>query len=376
MPPKANKNQRLIPSPGVSQRKNWRNPFEFLLNDFDFFTNLSVAVNKAVVNHGNTHCSVHTPASIIAGMKAFVAVDIGGTHIRAASYSSASIEPIRHNRIRSHAENPGVYDRLVQCVDTVWPQDHQVMSIGIASPGPLDPHTGIVLSTPNIPEWVNFPLTEKLSSHFNVPVYLDNDASLAALGEWKFGSGIGHHDLLYLTISTGIGGGVIINDRLLHGYHGLAAELGHVTVLAGGPVCSCGFPGHIEALASGPAIVAYVAAMLAEGSSSELRDVDPLNAQVVAEAAHRGDLLAKSAYARAGEYLGITVASFLHVFDPSIVILGGGVSQSGPLLFEPFEESLHRHVFHPRYLENLVITTATLGDDAGLLGALALAQVN
>ncbi len=308
-------------------------------------------------------------------MKAFVAVDIGGTHIRAAVYASASIEPIKHNRIRSHAEKPGTYDRLVQAIESIWPEEHQVVSIGMASPGPLDPHTGVILSTPNIPEWVNFPVTEKLSAHFGVPVHLDNDANLAALGEWKFGSGIGHHNLLYLTISTGIGGGVIINDRLLHGYHGLAAELGHVTVLADGPICSCGFPGHIEALASGPSIVQYVADKLEAGSRSELRSVDPLNAQEVAEAARRGDALALSAYARAGKYLGIAVASFLHVFDPSIVIFGGGVSQSGPLLFEPFEESLNKHVIHPRYLENLVITTATLGDDAGLLGALALAQV-
>jgi len=308
-------------------------------------------------------------------MKVFVAVDIGGTHIRTATYGSASIEPIKHNRIRSYAEKPGTYDRLVQAIETIWPEEHQVVSIGMASPGPLDPHTGVILSTPNIPEWVNFPITEKLSEHFGVPVYLDNDANLAALGEWKFGAGIGHHDLLYLTISTGIGGGVIINDRLLHGYHGLAAELGHVTVLAGGPVCSCGFEGHIEALASGPSIVGYVTDKLKAGSTSELGGIDPLNAQEVADAARRGDALAISAFARAGQYLGIAVASFLHVFDPSIVVFGGGVSQSGPLLFEPFEESLHKQVIHPRYLENLVIITATLGDDAGLLGALALAQV-
>jgi glucokinase len=364
-----------MPNPGVNHRTSWRIPFEYAVCDLGSLTGLSVAVINAVVNHGKVHCPVFTPPSIIAGMKTFVAVDVGGTHIRTASYASDSIEPVKHNRIRSYAETPGVYNRLVQAIETVWPPDHQVMSIGMASPGPLDPHTGVILSTPNIKEWVNFPLTEKLSEHFGVPAYLDNDANLAALGEWKFGAGIGHHDLLYLTISTGIGGGVIINDRLLHGYHGLAAELGHVTVLADGPLCSCGFPGHIEALASGPSIVGYVSEMLAEGTSSELRGVEPLGAQTVAEAARRGDALAISAYARAGKYLGIAVASFLHVFDPSIVVFGGGVSQSGKLLFEPFEESLHRHVIHPRYLENLVITTATLGDDAGLLGALALAHV-
>jgi glucokinase len=308
-------------------------------------------------------------------MSTFVAVDIGGTHIRAAAYESDNTIPLTHNRTRSHAKEPGTFDRLVKTIESAWPEDRSVKAIGMASPGPLDPQTGVVLATPNIPEWIDFPLTEKLTDHFGVPAYLDNDANLAALGEWKFGAGRGHHDLLYLTISTGIGGGVIINDRLLHGYHGLAAELGHVTVLAGGPVCSCGFKGHLEALAAGPAIVRYVREQLEAGIKSALRSDGNLNAYEVAQAARNGDALAKSAYARAGEYLGIGVASFLHTFDPSIVIFGGGVSQSGPLLFDPFEISLQRQVFNPRYLENMVITTAALGDDAGLLGALALAQM-
>ena len=308
-------------------------------------------------------------------MSTFVAVDIGGTHIRAAAYASNNTTPLTHNRTRSHAKEPGTFDRLVKAIESAWPEDHSVKAIGMASPGPLDPQTGVVLATPNIPEWIDFPLTEKLTDHFGVPAYLDNDANLAALGEWKFGAGRGHHNLLYLTISTGIGGGVIINDRLLHGHHGLAAELGHVTVLAGGPVCPCGQKGHLEALAAGPAIVRDVREQLEAGINSVLQSDGNLNAYEVAQAARNGDTLAKSAYARAGEYLGIGVASFLHTFDPSIVIFGGGVSQSGPLLFDPFEISLQKHVFNPRYLENLVITTAALGDDAGLLGALALAQI-
>ena len=308
-------------------------------------------------------------------MSTFVAVDIGGTHIRAAAYESDNTTPLTHKRTRSHAKEPGTFDRLVKAIEAAWPQDRAIDAIGMASPGPLDPHTGVVLATPNIPEWVDFPVTEKLTAHFGVPAYLDNDANLAALGEWQFGAGRGHHDVLYLTISTGIGGGVISDNRLLHGYHGLAAELGHVTVLAGGPVCSCGFEGHLEALAAGPAIVRYVREQMEAGVGSELRGVENLNAFQVAEAARNNDALAMSAYRRAGEYLGIGVASFLHTFDPSIVIFGGGVSQSGDLLFKPFEASLHKHVFNPRYLENLVITTAALGDDAGLLGGLALAQM-
>jgi len=308
-------------------------------------------------------------------MSVFVAVDIGGTHIRAATYKKNNTVPLNHKRTRSYGKTTGTFSRLVKAIETVWPENNSVRAIGMASPGPLDPKSGVVLATPNIPEWLDFPLTEKLTQYFGVPAYLDNDANLAALGEWKFGAGRGHHDLLYLTISTGIGGGVIVNDHILHGYHGLAAELGHVTVLANGPVCSCGFRGHLEALAAGPAIVRYIHEQLEAGKKSELRSIEELSARDVAEAASRGDALAKSAYQRAGEYLGIGVASFLHTFDPSIVILGGGVTQSGALLLEPFEASLREHTFNPRYLENLIITTAAFGDDAGLLGALALAQM-
>ncbi len=309
-------------------------------------------------------------------MSSVVAVDIGGTHIRSAAYESGSLTPVRHERVRSEALLPGVFERLVQNIESVWPADGGVKAIGIASPGPLDPYHGVILDTPNIAGWHDFPLGGKLSAHFHVPVHLDNDANLAALGEWKYGAGQGHDNVLYLTISTGIGGGVITGGRLLQGFHGLAAELGHVTLDPQGPLCSCGFPGHLEAFSSGPAIARYVNEQLAAGAKSVLQAGVDLNAKHIAEAAQAGDTLARAAFTRAGEYLGIGVANYLHTFDPSIVIFGGGVSQVGDLLFVPFEESLRRRVFHPRYLENLVITRAALGDDAGLLGALALARMS
>jgi glucokinase len=250
------------------------------------------------------------------------------------------------------------------------------VAIGAASPGPLDPHAGVILKTPNIPEWVDFPLVSRLKADFGVPAYLDNDANAAALGEWRFGIARGHHDVLYLTVSTGIGGGVIVDDRPLHGFHGLAAELGHVIVDPDGPPCNCGFAGHLESFASGPAIVRFVKEELNRGTPSSLTPVESLDPRTIADAARQGDALAIAAYQRAGEYLGIAVASFLHTFDPSIVVFGGGVSSVGPLLFDPFRRSLAQRVFHPRYLEGLKIEMAALGDDAGLLGALALAQIS
>ena len=308
------------------------------------------------------------------GMNLIVAVDIGGTHIRVAVYEPNSIIPLEHHRTRSQASRVGVYDRLVKAIETVWPKE-KVDAIGMASPGPLDPHTGTILATPNIPEWQNFPLAEKLCKQFGVPVYLDNDANMAGLAEWQYGAGQSHQDLVYLTISTGIGGGVISNGHLLQGFRGMAAELGHMIIDADGPVCGCGYHGHVESFSSGPAIARYVNEQISLGQKSTIQPSPNLNARDVADAALQGDLLAISAFERAGRYLGIGVANYLAIFDPSILIFGGGVSQVGDLLFKPFEESLRKHTFHPHYLDNLIITKAALGDDAGLLGALALARM-
>lgn len=307
-------------------------------------------------------------------MSYIVAIDIGGTHIRVAVYEPGSITPISHQRTRSLARQPGVYDRLAQAVEALWPQGN-VAAIGIASPGPLDPHTGTILATPNIPEWQNFPLTPKLSKHFGVPVYLDNDANMAGLAEWQYGAGKGHQDLVYLTISTGIGGGVISNGCLLQGFRGMGSELGHMIIDPDGPLCGCGHRGHIESFSSGPSIARYVIEQLRAGQKSALQPHPVLGTAQIADAANAGDALAISAFERAGYYLGIAVANYLAIFDPSILIFGGGVSQVGELLFRPFEESLHKHTFHPHYLDKLVITKAALGDDAGLLGALALARM-
>jgi len=308
-------------------------------------------------------------------MSIVVAVDIGGTQLRAATYAPEQIEPIAQKRVKTRANEPGAFNRLTQLIEEIWPRNEKVEAIGVASPGPLDPHTGYLLSPPNIQQWYNFPLTPNLAKHFGVPAHLDNDANLAGLAEWKYGAGKGHHNLLYLTISTGIGGGVIINDSLLQGHHGLAAEVGHMTIDPDGPLCGCGHRGHVESFASGTAIARFVNEQIAAGIKSTLHADPNLSARQVAEAALQGDPLAREAYHRAGEYLGIAVANYLVIFDPSIIIFGGGVSRAGDLLFKPFMESLNRHILHPRYLEDLIIAQAALGDDAGLLGARALAEL-
>jgi glucokinase len=307
-------------------------------------------------------------------MGTFVSVDIGGTQIRAAAYPHDDIKPITVRRVPTASGEGAVFDRMVALIESVLPEE-RVDAISVATAGPLDPQTGLIINTPNIPGWSNFPLGEKLTEHFHVPVFIGNDANLAALGEWKYGAGRGHHDVLYLTISTGIGGGVIINDQMLVGAHGMAAELGHVMALPDGPMCSCGVRGHLEAISSGTAIARFVSEEIAKGRASSLVTNAKISARDVANAANQGDELALEAFHRAGRYLGQSLADFLHVFNPSIVIFGGGVSQSGPLLFDTVTESLNKHVMDQAYLEGLKFSTAQLGDDAGLIGALALAHV-
>jgi glucokinase len=306
-------------------------------------------------------------------MSAIIAIDIGGTQLRVAVYPRNSTTPIKIQRVPSRGLEDGVFDRLTALIDSVWP-DEPVDILCAAVPGPLNPYTGIIIETPNIPAWKNYPLAELLSKKYNVPAYIGNDANLAVLGEWLYGAGKGHHDIVYLTISTGIGGGVICGDKLIEGFRGMATELGHITVIPDGPVCSCGVHGHLEAVASGPAIAKYVCEQIAAGRESSL-GCGPLTARQISEAAQQGDELAREAFVRAGEFIGQATADFLHMFNPSIVILGGGVSFSGALLLDPIKDSMRRHVMDKAYLDGLEFTTAKLGDDAGLLGSLAQAQI-
>lgn len=313
-------------------------------------------------------------------MFGIIAVDFGGTNIRAAYFPSPQPPPVSQNKTATLAsEGPNaVITRLIQAIESQVPKGAVDLRIGIAAPGPLDPRTGVILSAPNLSGWTNIPLRDQLSEHFGVPVFLGNDANAAALAEWRFGAGQGTGNMVYLTISTGIGGGVIADGRLLLGAHGLAGELGHITMDLNGPTCGCGIKGHIEAIAAGPALARNATAQLEASQLSTLKETLSAQGKItsidIGKAAQAGDELALSVIEEAGLLIGHHLGDLAHIFNPEVFILGGGVSLLGDLIFEPIKRSLREHVMDPAYLDGVRVLPAALGDDAGLVGAMVLAS--
>ncbi len=305
-------------------------------------------------------------------MDVFIVSDVGGTQIRVAAYAVDSLELVNQKKIPTKSKNQLPIERLISLIKEVN-ADSSIKAIALAVAGYLDSDAGIVIEAPNIRGWNNYPLKDLLNNEFSVPIFMGNDANLAALAEWKFGAGIGHSNLLYLTVSTGIGGGAIVNNQLLLGAKGLGGEFGHTTVLPDGPLCGCGKHGHIEAISSGTGILKYVQEQISQGKSSSLSALEKISGKDISQAARQGDSLAIEVYQRAGFFLGIALANFVHILNPSIIIFGGGVASSaGDLIFESMRNSLQNSIISPAYLDNLSITNSRLGDEVGLKGALAL----
>ncbi len=253
----------------------------------------------------------------------------------------------------------------------------EVAAVALAVPGPVDTTTHVVRFAPNL-GWEDVPVCDLLRPRVGRPILVGNDANLAALGEHRFGAGRGFDHVIYITVSTGVGGGIIVDGHLLQGQHGYAAEIGHHIVVADGPVCGCGNRGCLEAVASGTAIAREARAAILAGRSPRLRemcagDVERVDARMVTEAARGGDAVARDILQRAGHYLGIGIVNLLHIFNPRRVILGGGVMNAGPLITEPMWAAIRERA-RPIYLEDFDIVPAALGDDVGILGAAALAM--
>ena len=314
-------------------------------------------------------------------MKSYIGVDLGGTNIRAERFTPEAASLARFELKTNAHEGPRpVLDRLVQVIQKVTPADRgELGGIGIGAPGPLDPKAGVVIKAANLPGWENVPLRDVLQARFGVPVWLGNDANLAALAEWKYGAARGHDDVLYLTISTGIGGGIISGGRVITGARGMGGEVGHtIAVGPDGPLCGCGQRGCLESVASGPAIARRAVERIREGVQSRILALAPggladVSAETVGRAADEGDRLAREVVGDAGAHLGRSIASLMHIFNPSIVVIGGGVSQMGDVLFDAVRAGVQKFAQTEAYWKNCPIVPAALGEEVGLLGGLALA---
>ncbi|EFO79814.1 transcriptional regulator protein [Oscillochloris trichoides DG-6] len=305
-------------------------------------------------------------------MKYVLGVDIGGTQLRCALINSAG-EILAHGRTRSQADQgpTAVIGRVLDLIAQMQaqvPSDGHLLGIGVGAPGPLDPEQGIIFSAPNMPGWHAIPLRETLAQATGLPVWLDNDANAAALGEWRFGAGRHTHHLVYVTVSTGIGGGVIMADRLLHGRFGAATEVGSILL----------DPEHAtrwEDLASGSALGRAAAAAMPMHPQSLLHTLATsatVTAAHVAQAANTGDALATQLMQREARLLGIGFASLLHLFSPELLLVGGSVILENPALLAAARSVAYAHALHDLYRE-VPILPASLGDEAGVIGAAALA---
>jgi glucokinase len=254
----------------------------------------------------------------------------------------------------------------------------QITAVGVGSPGPVDAAEGLVVAPPNLPGWDRVPLRQTIEDALGIPTYLENDANAAALGENVFGAGRGTKEMIYMTVSTGVGGGFIFGGKLYGGASGAAAEVGHMTILPRGPHCGCGNRGCLEAVASGTAIAR-------EGRELLLRDVptliaelaggdpDLVSAKVVAQAAQQGDAEAEEIIYEAMSYLGVGVANLVNLLNPELIVIGGGLTNMGDALFGAVRRAVDRRTF-PIAAQRVRIVPAELGDRVGVLGAAAVAM--
>ena len=308
--------------------------------------------------------------------KYVIGIDLGGTKISTA-LSTLEGKIINNVVVPTNAQEgeASVLSRMIGTIENVLvganATINDVQAIGIGSPGPLDANKGVIITTPNLP-FKNYNVVQPIKDEFNIPVYLDNDANVAAIGEYMFGAGKGKENIVYFTVSTGVGGGAVLNGNIYRGNTCNALEIGHITVEPNGPRCNCGNLGCLEALSSGTAIGRRGVEAVSTNVETSLRKYDKVTSYEVFKEAEAGDEVAKDIVDNALNYLGIGVANAVAIFDPQMVIIGGGVTQVGDKLFDKVRQVVNKRCFK-NMAEACEIAPAGLGINAGVVGAVALA---
>jgi len=314
-----------------------------------------------------------------------IGVDLGGTNIAAGAMPTDGTREIGMRMAPTHGEEgaDAVVDRIARMIEDVIAQTQaetgadrsDFLGVGIGSPGPLDRARGIVIVSPNL-GWRDFPLRDEVSKRVKLPAALDNDANCATLGEWWCGAAKGGRNVVGITIGTGIGGGLIFDGKLYHGSSDGAGEIGHTTIDSTGRRCKCGNYGCLEAYASGPAIAERAREELEVDGNSILHemaegDLSRITAQIVFEASKRGDPVATQVVRDTAHFLGVGVSNLINVLNPDIVVIAGGVTQAGDLLFDPLRAEIKRRAFKS-LVDACRIVPGALPLSAGVVGAVAI----
>lgn len=303
-----------------------------------------------------------------------VALDLGGTQVRAALVDRRGQILNRVAVPTAATEGPDVViQQLSDAARAMMSgiEAGRILGVGLCAPGPLNTQEGIAISMPTIAGFENIHLRERLGQSLNLPVWLENDGTAAALGEWRFGAGAGLQNFVYITVSTGIGGGVVADNRLLRGRLGLAGEVGHMTIVRNGDTCSCGNKGCWEAYASGTAFTRRARQRVASlGHGLLAESGKPVDGKAVFAAAAQGDPFAIELVAEEAEFLGIGIVNLLHLFSPESIVVGGGMSSNLDVLHPGISSKVRETAM--KGFESVPIVRAALEGNSGLIGAAAL----
>lgn len=305
-----------------------------------------------------------------------IGVDLGGTNVRSAVVGDGGV--ISHHTKLSVAGSKSaeeVIGHIVTCVGRTMDLcgHDRVLGVGVGTPGLIIEETGTIVYAPNVPGWTDLPLKSLLEERLDLPVSIENDANAAAIGEHWVGGGAGYRNMICITLGTGVGGALIMNNEVWRGSNGAGGEVGHTTVIENGVTCGCGAPGCLEAYASAPAIARQAREALETGQESALTKMcegDParIDAAMVAQAAQAGDAAALGVMHRAGTLLGVAVASLTNLLNPEIFVIGGGVINAGDLIFDPIRHEIEKRAY--KWSASILkVVPAQLGDDAGIIGA-------
>lgn len=296
----------------------------------------------------------------------YLAIDFGGTQTRAAWFNN-DFTLIHRYKTLSQVEEPQatVIQRIIDTARQVVPADSDIEGIGMAAPGPLNIKNGVILHARTLPGWKDVPIAQLVSAGFGgIPVAVNNDANLGALAEHQLGAGQGANPMIYLTISTGIGGGVVIDGKVFTGGYGFASEPGHqLFQLPDGEIK------RLEEIASGTALGLTGVDRAPNHPESSLHNLEKITGKSVGEAAQTGDALALEIIGEAAHYLGLGLVNVLHLFNPQAIVIGGSVTLLGDLLFDPVKRLIQERVMDPVFWRDDMIRVATMGDDVCLYGA-------